>query len=65
MMRAVHKRLTYEDKFSRHFCCHKISWIRQVKRLNNRKLRRTLKIMDKNYVTFSEEIPYINEQRNN
>jgi len=43
MIRAAHKRLTYEDKFDRKYTCNVYRWLHYVKRANRRKMRRILK----------------------
>lgn len=42
-MRAVHKRLTFEDKFARKYYCNSYRFTSDMKRRNRRKLRRILK----------------------
>jgi hypothetical protein len=42
-MRAVHKRLTFEDKFARKYYCNSWRFTYDMKRRNRKKLRRLLK----------------------
>jgi len=41
-MKAEHKRLTYEDKFARHYYCNANRFIGKIKKANNKKVRRIL-----------------------
>ena len=41
-MKAEHKRLTYEDKFARHYYCNANRFIGKIKKANNKKVRRVL-----------------------
>ncbi len=43
MIRGVHKRLTYESKFSRYYATGMKRKLHHIKRDNRRKLRRILK----------------------
>lgn len=47
IMRAVIKRLTYEDKFDRRYCCYWKRGGRKIKRINRRKFRRVIKTKTK------------------
>ena len=42
-MRAIHKRLTSEDKFARKYYCNSWRFTSDMKRRNRKKLRRLLK----------------------
>lgn len=42
-MRAINKRLTYEDKFDRKYCCYWKRGGKKNKRNNRRLLRRIIK----------------------
>jgi hypothetical protein len=42
-MRSFHKRMTYEDKFDRKFCCYWKRGAKKIKRYNRKLLRRKLK----------------------
>lgn len=42
-MKAVHKRLTFEDKFARKYYCNADRFTSDMKRRNRKKLRRILK----------------------
>ena len=45
-MRAIHKRLTFEDKFARKYYCNPYRFTSKMKRFNRRKLRRLMKRND-------------------
>lgn len=42
-MRAFHKRLTYEDRFDRKYCCYWKRGAKHIKRYNRRLVRRLIK----------------------
>ncbi len=42
-MRAVHRRLTFEDRFAQKYYCNSERFVSDMKRRNRRKLRRILK----------------------
>ncbi len=42
-MRAVHKRLTFEDKFARKYYCNSYRFVGSMKKRNRKQLRRILK----------------------
>ena len=42
-MRAVHRRLTFEDRFARKYYCNSERFVSDMKRRNRRKLKREVK----------------------
>ena len=43
MIRALHKRMTYEDRFDRKWRCNVYRFLPGMKRYNRRKFRRKMK----------------------
>ena len=43
VMRAIHKRLTTEDKFARKYYCNSYRFLPKMKRINRKKFRRKIK----------------------
>lgn len=43
MKRALHKRMTYEDRFDRRYRCNVHRFLPSVKRYNRRQFRRKMK----------------------
>jgi len=43
MIRAIHKRLTFEDKFARKYYCNSHRFLPSMKKTNNKKARKILK----------------------
>lgn len=42
-MRAIHKRLTREDRFARKYYCNSYRFLPKMKRMNRKKFRRKIK----------------------
>ena len=47
-MRAIHRRLTYEDKFDRKYACYWKRGARKIKKFNRKLLRRKIKNVEFN-----------------
>ena len=52
MMRAMHKRMTWEDKFDRKYRCNVYRFLPYMKKSNNKKFRRIIKEDTKNMSYF-------------
>lgn len=42
-MKAIHKRITFEDKFARHYYCNSHRFIHAMKKANHKLFRRLIK----------------------
>lgn len=55
-MRAIHKRLTREDRFARKYYCNSYRFLPKMKRMNRKKFRR--KIKEEKQLEYDDSLPF-------